>query len=1157
MNEITRNKKTTKLKKEIEAYLKDKALRILNKKKPSGKEYTYTVHNSDNVLGIDSGYDLLYLVGDNWLKSNNCDIALMVGFNDWKLGFTADYLPEYRTAFLPRTKMSFLDIRRLKKLKQKPSVIIVWGYTESQHVTRYAKKNNLPIYRMEDAFIRSAKLGAQHATPYSLVVDKTGFYYNCYEASDIENILNTYDFKADTALMQNAQECIQLIKELKLSKYNPPRKTVQGISQRIKLKRRVAILGQVDSDASIKFGNPDNWTSEELIKLAAYENPNCEIYYRPHPEVYQGFQDSTFKASEVEKYATITTPDENIIDFIEAVDHIYTISSLSGFEAVIRNKKVTTVGAPFYSGWGVTDDRVTITRRTARLTIEEVFAAAYLIYPRYLGNLAKSDIGLKSACYKVLADAELAEFENLNIKSVDKKGDSNSITKHYLEVAKGPFWPTLFLGKNSASALKPKDLARLLRTIRLPDIRKDDEDSYAQEVIILALLGSINSDVGRNQILSSVRNFLSAEAFYSILIYLEQACPANYISYQLAWLLSQNNEQHETLTKSESLPLLESIDTDKEHAQETSHNIDELPLLFDKLKYTFENRMFTESNDIAMKLLVLNYKPLEVLKYCQSTAELKFSFKASLTLAEFRFAIDPYYANRDSATSILKANKYSISNDPIALCKLYIKILVMKPELVSAILFDIALLPDTKEKYTLELMIQSVLNLVVEKSRRTAQAYLMLESPEKAINILESIIEDGDHSEMTKVIYSQALSYNGQLERAKELVMEWMQYRITKTNITEMMRLCVLSSDYRRSLEYLNLANSLKIQLGDMHKRKSYFGNRMLKEAFETFTEIGLAKKVQQYFPQNYCKLEDKFNNISTLFVIAIFGPGDEIRFASIYNLIKKTTMVTNVTISCTPRLKTLFSRSFPDIKFISVTRARNSDNLELDNYQKVPGFDIIGAVDDNAVDAIQTNDGFTFVTDLLHVCLPSYESFPRVAYLKADIKKVENYKARIPNHQKIIGISWRSSLTTHSRNEHYLTIEELKPLFELPNVTFINLQYDECTEEIQKVNSQYPGKIINFEDIDQYNDFDSVAALMMCCDLIISPATTVVELAGALGCNAWLFSNSSELDWRKTNEVGQDVWHSNVKIIDVEEKGNKEALVEKLRKNLMEYINF
>jgi len=79
----------------------------------------------------------------------------------------------------------------------------------------------------------------------------------------------------------------------------------------------------------------------------------------------------------------------------------------------------------------------------------------------------------------------------------------------------------------------------------------------------------------------------------------------------------------------------------------------------------------------------------------------------------------------------------------------------------------------------------------------------------------------------------------------------------------------------------------------------------------------------------------------------------------------------------------------------------------------------------------------------------------------------------------------------------------------------------------------------------------------MMCCDLIISPATTVVELAGALGCNAWLFSNSSELDWRKTNEVGQDVWHSNVKIIDVEEKGNKEALVEKLRKNLMEYINF
>jgi len=51
---------------------------------------------------------------------------------------------------------------------------------------------------------------------------------------------------------------------------------------------------------------------------------------------------------------------------IEEADHIYTASSQLGLEALMANRKVSCFGAPFYSGWGLTDDRLTIARRTRR-----------------------------------------------------------------------------------------------------------------------------------------------------------------------------------------------------------------------------------------------------------------------------------------------------------------------------------------------------------------------------------------------------------------------------------------------------------------------------------------------------------------------------------------------------------------------------------------------------------------------------------------------------------------------------------------------------------------------------------------------------------------------------------------------------------------------
>jgi capsular polysaccharide export protein len=60
------------------------------------------------------------------------------------------------------------------------------------------------------------------------------------------------------------------------------------------------------------------------------------------------------------------------------------MTSLVGLEALIRGKKVYTYGLPFYAGWGLTEDAKTCERRTLERTLDELVAAAFILYPRYI-----------------------------------------------------------------------------------------------------------------------------------------------------------------------------------------------------------------------------------------------------------------------------------------------------------------------------------------------------------------------------------------------------------------------------------------------------------------------------------------------------------------------------------------------------------------------------------------------------------------------------------------------------------------------------------------------------------------------------------------------------------------------------------------------------
>ena len=74
------------------------------------------------------------------------------------------------------------------------------------------------------------------------------------------------------------------------------------------------------------------------------------------------------------------------------IDELHTLTSLAGFEALLRGRRVVVYGQPWYAGWGLTHDKVVI-KRGRQLTLEELVAGALIVYPRYLDPVTRLPCG--------------------------------------------------------------------------------------------------------------------------------------------------------------------------------------------------------------------------------------------------------------------------------------------------------------------------------------------------------------------------------------------------------------------------------------------------------------------------------------------------------------------------------------------------------------------------------------------------------------------------------------------------------------------------------------------------------------------------------------------------------------------------------------------
>ena len=236
------------------------------------------------------------------------------------------------------------------------------------------------LVRIEDGFIRSIGLGADLHPPLSIVVDRSGIYYDPSQPNDLETILQTADFTPD--LTTRAERLVETIVTRGISKYvsEPPRPALAA-----RTGRTILVPGQVEDDMSVRLGGAGVAGNLALLQRARIAEPGAHILFKPHPDVDAGHRIGRVPDGVLLRFADEIIRGEAMPSLLARVDAVHVLTSLTGFEALLRGLEVTVHGHPFFAGWGLTEDLAgPLPRRTRRLTLAELVAGTLILYPRYL-----------------------------------------------------------------------------------------------------------------------------------------------------------------------------------------------------------------------------------------------------------------------------------------------------------------------------------------------------------------------------------------------------------------------------------------------------------------------------------------------------------------------------------------------------------------------------------------------------------------------------------------------------------------------------------------------------------------------------------------------------------------------------------------------------
>jgi capsular polysaccharide export protein len=326
-------------------------------------------------IGIAAAIDILA----DWRRTfeANRGIVAGCGFSWWKRREIARFL------WTPAHPLRFFhsERRAIAHAARSGGAIAVWPSRVSAGMSRAAAARGVALVRVEDGFVRSVGLGSNLVPPASIAVDRLGIHYDPGAPSDLETLLANATFPS--ALLARAERLRATIVTAGISKYGS--NGDNALPARQPGRRLVLVPGQVEDDRSVLLGGGGLTSNLELLRRARALEPDAEIWFRPHPDVDAGHRKGAVRDSDALRHADHVVRGGGMAQLLDRVDAVHVLTSLTGFEALLRGRQVTCHGTPFFAGWGLTLDLGDVPGRRGRmLTIDQLIAAVLILYPRYL-----------------------------------------------------------------------------------------------------------------------------------------------------------------------------------------------------------------------------------------------------------------------------------------------------------------------------------------------------------------------------------------------------------------------------------------------------------------------------------------------------------------------------------------------------------------------------------------------------------------------------------------------------------------------------------------------------------------------------------------------------------------------------------------------------
>jgi len=323
----------------------------------------------------------------------NRTIAAVVGMAGWKRAAIEQFLWDGT-----RSPPFLGPEAALARAAETGGSIAYWPSRVPDDFADRATAAGIATWQVEDGFLRSTGLGAECRPPMSIQIDRTGgVHFDPAHPNALENILADHAF--DAALLARAADLRATIVAGRIGKYGVDS---GGALPPLPADRRIVLaIGQVEDDLSVVRGPSGIAGLRGFLARVRAVEPDAFIVYRPHPDVVAGLRKGDRDGgAAVDQVAT----GGSLLALVERADAVHVLSSLTGFEALLRGKLVTVHGMPFYSGWGLTTDLAPQPPKRGRaVSLDALVAAALILAPRYRDPVTELPCGPETLVARMIA----------------------------------------------------------------------------------------------------------------------------------------------------------------------------------------------------------------------------------------------------------------------------------------------------------------------------------------------------------------------------------------------------------------------------------------------------------------------------------------------------------------------------------------------------------------------------------------------------------------------------------------------------------------------------------------------------------------------------------------------------------------------------------